>query len=472
MHEQLIDTSETPHVMLTRCGGDVTIATWQRKAVAVSGEGCDVETPEVDVVQVGADTAVSLRIPPHSRLTIGDVSGNLTIKHVAGLVSIGQVTGDLRLATVGNVQAKSAAKLHGEGIDGPLTVTAVTQTILLRNTRDVAIEQAGGDVSIRYANGDVALGRIGGRLDLRTISGSLTVKWVDGTVYFGNLGGQVMLSDVRSVVHLVGGLMQGEHTITGSADLFVYWPTGAALSLTAEAAQIRNGLKLRSVTETTSEGLTTLTGYLKDFKTALRLHTPARIGLLPWDGSGEPDYADGDVLFAPPPEPAAEPAAVPVQAVDVGMGTAVSRAVAEVLTSIELELGPEWKHRFAALELEKRLTEAIAAELQSDLTAALATTPAAAPVAAPPAPTAGIAAFRQAEQAVQKSLQQAEESMEVTRARAAGTAAEEEAGDVETAVPTPPANPTQQTPAQLRILDLLEKGAITVEQASQLLQAL
>ncbi|MCA9935443.1 MAG: hypothetical protein KC415_16020, partial [Anaerolineales bacterium] len=92
--------------------------------------------------------------------------------------------------------------------------------------------------------------------------------------------------------------------------------------------------------------------------------------------------------------------------------------------------------------------------------------------AAPPAPTAGIAAFRQAEQAVQKSLQQAEESMEVTRARAAGTAAEEEAGDVETAVPTPPANPTQQTPAQLRILDLLEKGAITVEQASQLLQAL
>ena len=111
MNEQIIDTSETPHVILTRCGGDVTIATWQRKAVAASGEGCGVETPEVDVVQVTADTAVSLHMPPHSRLTIGDVPGSLTIKNIAGLVNIGQVAGDLLLATVGNVQIKSVTNV-------------------------------------------------------------------------------------------------------------------------------------------------------------------------------------------------------------------------------------------------------------------------------------------------------------------------------------------------------------------------
>lgn len=473
MMERRFDTGNTPHVVLTLCGGDVQIGSWQRPAVEISGEVFEAEMPEVDLVQARAETAVSLRIPRHSRLTIADVPGSMTIKHVAGLIKVSAVQGNVTLSTVGNVQVESiGGSLHGEGIDGPLTVTAVaantSDAVTLRNTASVTIQQVAGGVSLRYANGDVELGTVNGSLEVHTISGSLRVTQAKGGVRLSNLGSAVNLPDVQGVVHLVGGLVEGEHLVAGQSDLFLYWPSAAPLSLLAEGSRIHNELKLRRLTETAvSDTLTSLSGYIEHQKTCLRLQTPARIGLLPWNGSGEPAYAD-DSLFAPSPEPAAEPAAgpAPMQRVDIKISTAVSRAVAEVLTSIELELGPEWKHRFTALELDKRLEAAIAAELLRPKTPEKAAPDAATTV------TPGMAAFAKAEHQVQKSLGQAEASMEVTRGRLSKAGLIEEK-EQETAVAPAPASPLSlQSPAQLRILDMLEKGVITVEQASQLLQAL
>ncbi len=469
MNEQRFDTGDTPHVVLVLCGGDVQIGSWQRQAVEINGEVFAAEMPEVDGVQVQAETAVSLRIPRHSRLTIADVPGSITIKHVAGLIKVGAVQGNVTLSTVGNVQVESiGGSLHGEGVDGPLTITAVATNTTLRNTASIAIQQIAGGVSIRYANGDVELGAVKGDLDAHTISGKLHVAQVQGAAKLSNLGGTLNLPDVQGVVHLVGGMVEGEHQVAGQSDLFLYWPSAAPLSLLAEGSRIYNELKLRRLTETAvSDTLTSLSGYIEHQKTRLRLQTAARIGLLPWDGSGEPAYAN-DSLFAPPPEPVAEPVSepAPMQTAGANVSTAVARAVAEVLTSIELELGPEWKHRFTALELDKRLEAAIASELLRPKTPEEAAPDAATAV------TPGMAAFARAEQQVQKSLGQAEASMEVTRGRLskAGTVAEKEG---ETAVvPTPTLPTPSQSPAQLRILDMLEKGIITVEQASQLLQAL
>ncbi len=476
MGEQRIDTGDTPHVMLTLCGGDVSVASWQRKAVEIIGEAFSAEMPEVDVVQVQAETAVSLHIPLHSRLTLADVSGSVTIKHISGLVNVGAVQGSVTLSTVGNVQVKSVgSSLHGEGIDGPLTVSAVSantpEAVILRNTANVTIQQIQGGVSIRYANGDVELGTVSGSLDLHTISGSLHVAQAGSTARLSNLGGEVNLPDVQGVVHLAGGLVEGEHLVAGQSDLFLYWPNAAPLSLLAEASRIHNGIKLQRITETAvSDTITSLSGYIEHQKTRLRLQTPARIGLLPWDGNAEPSYVDGEKLFAPPPEPTVQTALnpVPMPAAGVGIETAVSRGVAEVLASIELELGPEWKHRFVALELDERLRAAIAAEFldhkpPKEANANLAAT----------AVTPGMAAFAKAEEQVQKSLHQAEESIEVARGRLGKSQTAETAEKLDTAVAASSDEPAAaHSAAQLRILDMLEKGVITVEQASQLLQAL
>ncbi len=428
MNTQRLDTSDAPHVRLTHCAGDVQIGSWQRQGVEMRGTAYSATMTQADEIIIEAETAVSLLLPPHSRLTIGRVAGNLTIKHVAGLTGVEAVSGDLTLHNVGSVQvAQVGGQVHGEGLDGALKLTAVAGNITLRNTHDVTIQQAGGDLNLQFVNGDVALGEIEGDLTVRTVSGALHATRVGGTARLRNLGGALLLPQAQGAVHLLGGLVQGEHLLSGAGDLFLYWPGRAPLSLTAEGRQIVNRLKLQDVTETAvSAQATRLTGYLADHKTALRLHTTARIALLPWNGREEPGEADENVFVPEPEAERAQESESRARATQEEKGevweTAVARGVAEVLLSIELEFGPEWKHRFAALELEKRLIAAIHAELHRLTPTAQATsqpTHPAQPTSQPhqPAKPSSLATFHKAEQAVEKSLLQAEESMDVTRRR-------------------------------------------------------
>lgn len=469
MGERRFDTGETPHVVLSLCAGDVSVASWRRQAIEVSGAAFRAENSELDVVQVWAETAVSLKVPLHCRLTIGRVDGALTIKGVAGLAGIGQVQGDLTLSTVGSVQVERiGGALRGEGLDGPLAVTDAAQTVTLRNTQDVTIQQAGGSISIRYANGDVILGQVAGALEAHTLSGNLQVDTVGGPARLDNLGGPLLLRDAQDVVHLVGSLAQGEHQVSGQSDIFLYWPGKAPLYLVAEASQIYNGLKLRRKTETAiSPTLTALSGIIENHKTELRLATPARIGLLSWDGRGEPALADGNALFAPPPAPPNEPPAVeppaggsspglpatppatPAAFSPAALEAAIARGVGEVLASIELEFGPEWKYRFAALNLAERLQAAVLAELarrdaESEKPGAgsaereagggvpdsgLSVSMAVAEGDSGQPITPGQKAFHKAETAVVRSLEQAEESMDKTRSRLAQAEVQTEPGE-------------------------------------------
>ncbi len=428
MNTQRLDTSETPHVRLTQCIGDVQISSWQRQGVEVRGAAYRAAVTQTDEISIEAKTAVSLLLPPHSRLTIGRIAGNLTIKHVAGLIGVEVVGGNLTLHNVGNTQvAQVDGQVQGEGLNGALKLTAVAANITLRNTHNVTIEQAGGDVSIQFVNGDVALGEIAGDLVVRTVSGALQATRIGGTARLRNLGGGLHLPQVQGAVHLLGGLAQGEHWLSGTGDLFLYWPTDAPLSLIAEGKQIVNRLKLRDVQETTVVVATAvdieathLSSYLTDHKTTLRLQTTERIALLPWNGRDEPAAADESV-FVVAQSKSKKAKARKKKAKKAGevtgevWQTAVAQGVSEVLLSIELEFGPEWKHRLAALELDRRLIAAI----DTGLRRLTPTTQAANQPTQPTQPTSppALATFHKAEQAVKKSLRQAEESMEVTRGK-------------------------------------------------------
>lgn len=477
MNEQRFDTNDTPHVMLQQAQGTVTIGSWIRSAVTVTGETATAVAPEANLVTITAVTDIQIMMPTHGRLTIETVQGNLTIKHVAGLAKIGQVHGDLTLKNVGDVQVDVVqGALHGEGIDGPLTAGDVGQQVTLRNTHQVEIRQAQQAASIRYVNGRVTLGHVGGSLDLHTISEDLTITEAGADVKLSNLGGQNKLLQAQGPIFLVGGLVMGEHSFTGQDDIFVYWPSAAPVNLVATAAKISNRLRLRQAGETSEGETVTLTGFIEHRKTFLILKTPGRMGLVKWDRSGEPAFTATDFDFTEP-TPAAPPvemsAALPIEAVGIGIGTAVSQGVANVINRLELELGPEWGRRFAALELEEKFVAAITAEL-SHLE----------PPVPSVQPTPGTAAFHKAEQKVAQSLQKVTATMDKTRKKLTApqteptpsTAAETTAVDDAPPPPTTPI-PAADAPipapaAQLRILDMLEKGVISVSEASELLQAL
>ncbi|MCA9969754.1 MAG: hypothetical protein KC425_06045, partial [Anaerolineales bacterium] len=103
------------------------------------------------------------------------------------------------------------------------------------------------------------------------------------------------------------------------------------------------------------------------------------------------------------------------------------------------------------------------------------------------APSPGTTAFTQAETAVRRSLQKIEDSIDSARQKLAAPPTHDDAAvqptpaapaapaPQPTAMPDTPAPADRQPPqtaAQLRILDLLEKGTLSVEEAAHLLQAL
>ncbi|MCA9959905.1 MAG: hypothetical protein KC443_12765 [Anaerolineales bacterium] len=490
MNEQRFDTNSTPHVMLQQCEGTVTIGSWIREAVTATGESFTAESPEANLITITAAHDLQLMLPRHGRLTIETVTGSLTIKHVAGLAKIGQVQGDLTLKNVGDVQVDSVhGALNGEGIDGPVTVGEVAQVVILRNTHNVSVQQAQQEVSIRYVNGRITLGTVGGDIDLHTVSEDLSIAQAGGSVKLSNLGGQNNLPQVKGPVFLVGGLVTGEHIFTSEGDIFVYWPSAAPVNLIATATKISNRLRLRQAGETTDGDKVTLTGYIEHRKTFLVLKTPGRIGLVKWDQSGEPAFAETDFDFTEPaPAPDVEMTEA-METVGVGIGTAVSQGVTNVINRLELELGPEWGRRFAALELEEKLTEAIAAELARG-GLGIGESGGGETAVSPPPVTPGMVAFQKAEQKVEQSLQKATTTMDKTRQKLAAPETDPQPGPQQpkpkAAAPTQDTSPaaaakpqgdspkeaSSQPAAQLRILDMLEKGVISVEEASKLLQSL
>lgn len=469
MSEQRIDTQETPHVVVSGCVGDLIISRWTRAGVGVTGEQFTAVSPELDLVTIASEKPLQIQTPTHARLTIQTVQGNLTIKHVAGLVKVGQVQENLTLKSVGSIQIEDVQQeVQGESVDGPLRITAVHGPITLRNCSDVQIETADQGVSVRYVNGRVTLGSVEGDLDLHTISSDLTVTAVSGHVRASNLGGQNRLTDVQGRVVLGGGLVSGEHSVQAQGGIYLYWPTSAPLHLQATGGEIVNKLPLKQPIQSVENGLTTLSGYIQNRKTFLVLKTVGQIGLTTWDQSGEPVFVAADFVATPSSPVVADTPAVS------HLETAVSQAVNQVLARIEMEFGLEWKHRLAAMELADRLTAALMRQLAQLPSTSAALTPA----------TPGVQAFARAETAVRHSLQKVSDSLDKARQKLQDSPTPETAADVapRTASPPPPLLPPatpvsvptlpNHSPAQLRILDLLEKGVISVEDAGKLLQAL
>jgi hypothetical protein len=469
--EQRIETGDTPHVIVTTCQGALSVGSWIRSGVGVTGEAFTAESPEADTVTVRSQADLTIQMPPDGRLSLEGLHGPVTVKHLAGLVQIGETPGDLTLRDTNHVQVENVHQsLAGQNLNGALTVAAVQGDLTLRNAADVTVEAVHGAASLHYVNGRVRLDQVQGDAALHTVNDDLHLGRIHGELRLSNLGGQTRVEQVDGDLWLAGGLAGGEHSFYAEGDIYVYWPPDAPLNLIATGGTVDHRLLLQETAVTSTEENTTLTGALAETKTTLRLRTPGRIAILPWSGEEEPAFdpaAFAPAVFARETPPDAESAPdLPAQSETAG---AIETAVTRVLEQLVAELGAAWRERFAAVQLEQRLTTA--------LTAALAEAEAL-PAAPPAAPTPGEAAFAAAEEKVKASLDKAQRHVDYTRRRiqreetagAAPPEAEEKPAELETEAEKPA--PAAAASAQLRILQLLEDGALTVDEASQLLKSL
>lgn len=410
MSKERYELGKAPHIIVAECAGDLVVRGWGDSAVLV--KGTHESSEEEGWLQLRTHGSLQLRVPAGAILSVKEVHGDLLIKGVEGELDLPEVGGDLVLKNVGEV---SVGTVHGDltvrQANGPLQLAEVMGDLALRNVGPVAVTTVHGDLSARYVDGDARVQEVMGDISLYTINGDAEVERGHRDVNLNNLSGSVEVVDALGDIRLLGGLAPGKHHLTALGDVVVRWPTGTALNVIATAPRIMNRLPLEAVQE--EEG--SFSGHIGDGDTTLILSAGGRVVLK------EIDAAQRNVDFT----------------AEWAFGTDFAEVGAE-LAGLGAEITNELNAHLS--EFSRHLDERLGADFAQKMADRTA---------------------EKAERAVQRAMHQAE------RARRQATAW------------TPPPAPRKarkeqqaSTDEQMKILDMLEKGIISVEEADTLLKAL
>lgn len=406
-----IETGKAPQIFVGACDGDLVIRGGAELALLVRGEYTAAE--KAGGYHLTGRGDLRLVVPSGATVSVEEVSGKLIVKGVAGACQVGRVYGDAVL-TVG----------------GPTHIDAVHGDLSARNIDALAVGEVHGDADARRAGGlalsavygDLVARQIAGPVTVEEVSGNVDVRGVDGNVAISRAHhnanvfyakGQVTLGRVDGDVWLRGALSPGNHAVAARGDIILRWPANAPLNLVAAGRQIDNRLPLQDIVDKDGR----LTARLGSDGANLTLSADGRVILK----EGDPDEK---WEFGPEGEEYQFEAVMEgfdMENIAARIEAEVNNHLARVARDFETHLGPEFGQRMA----EK--------------------------------------AARQAERAAERVERSRRKSDWRGRAAASAAAAE--------AAPTAPRR-TASPEEQLKILKMVESGAITPEDAGMLLEAL
>lgn len=408
------ETGKAPHIHILTARGDVSVRAWQESRTAVSGNA---EVEEVEGgLRMTAKGSLSIRLPEAAALTIDQASGDMSLRGLQGDLQLGDFSGDLVIKNAGRV---SLRKVSGDlvlvNLNGDATIDEVSGDASMRRVLGVRIGAIHGDLSARFVDGAVEIGQGHGDINLNTVSDDLSIDRSQRDVNLRNLGGVCRVESAHGDIRLRGGLMTGKHSFKADGDIVLRWPANAPLSLTARAPSILNRLPLED--PVSEEGL--LTGHIGDGAAVVNLEAGGRIVLKAAEPDSEQDWDNMGAEFASFGD---EMAGFGAEMAGLGERLAgqLESQMAQISVRLESKFGPDFAQRMA----EK--------------------------------------AARRAEQAVERVARHAEKSR-----RHAGRH-----GDWSPPPPPPKQKGGVSAEEQRKVLEMLEKGLISVDEANALLKAM
>lgn len=421
MSKQIYEPGKTEWIEIGRCDGNLLVKGWADSRIAVQGNH---ETGEVEgMMTITSNESLAVWLPAGASLIVRTVEGDVVVKGVRGELQIETVMGDLVLKGGGSAGA-SVTAVHGSlavrGVDGPLQIGTVHGDAAFRNADRLQIERVHGDLAARYVEQDVQVTEVYGDISLHTVSGDVEVAHAHGDASLGNLGGLLNVEQGDGDIRLRGGLSAGKHHLKALGNIVVRWPGAEPLAVHATAASFSNRLPLQELDEQQDEesGKRRLSGQMGDGETVLVMDAGGNIVL---KATGEADWeTDFEAGWA-----------------EAGVGAAVD------LTGLAEQISGEISARMA--ELSARMEERFGGDFPQRMAEKAA---------------------RKAEQAMSRAARHA--------ARHQRRANEWYAPPAPPASPEPPKARRKQPTAeeQVKILSMLEKGIISVEEAETLLSAL
>lgn len=412
MSKERIETGPAPALSVS-CQGDLVIKGWDETAIGVRGEyNLDESGKHWAITSMGD---LVLHIPHETALHIAGVAGDLVVKYSGGDVAIDSVKGDtvlrgLASAKVGTVHGDVSLRQS----TGPARFETVYGDLNATHIRELSVSTLNGDLNGRHIMGAVTIESAGGDINLRTSDGPVTVLSSQRDVNLSGVTGEVNARGVQGDIRLKGGLTAGNHVLIAERDIVVRWPAEMPINLIATAPAVNNRATLDEFEQKGEAWI----GRIGDSKTNVELTAGRQIQIKDAEAI-DPRWEDFDEH--------GEDFAFAFDFANMG-----DRISAQVNEKIEL-----FTHK-----MEQQFGPNFGREIGEKMA-------------------------RKAEQAAQRAEKAAE------RARAQG---ERGARWQDFPPPAPSAAPPPPKPAspeeQLKILRMVEKGTISPEEASMLLEAL
>jgi DUF4097 and DUF4098 domain-containing protein YvlB len=416
MSKQRIETTKAPHIHLD-CGGNLRVNSWAEAAVLVRGSDHKAAQGEKkddlsDNLIIESQSDLHLTVPEGAILTISSASGDAIVKNISGGLNLIQAMGDLVLNNVANADIGIVnGDLSAHNMSGDLVINEIMGDASLKNIAGVTINNVYGDCAIKNTEGAVEVQNIMGDFSLRNVHGDLDLQTIHRDINLRNLSGLVHVNHVFGDVRLTGGLIPGKHHLNADGDIVLRWPQGAPLNVEAIASKISNRLELADMVEEKGR----LTGRIGQGDTFLILEAKGRIILKDVQPTNEWDDFDGTEFD------------LDLSGLGEKISGEISSRMEELSARLEHNFGPEF-----AARMEEQALRAAA----------------------------------KAEKAAAKAMQQVEKTARQVRWQSDHTM-------WKPAAPAAPAKERQATEAeQLKILKMVEKGVITPDEASTLLEAI
>jgi hypothetical protein len=420
MSKKRFETGSSPQITISECHGDLSISGGPEAVVIVRGNEYQATESEKGLA-IESHDSLAVRVPQGASLLLQAMHGNLSIKGIAGDIQLADVRGNVLMKNVGAVALQT---VHGDvvakNVDGAFSLELGHHDVALRNSGDLEIGLVHGDLAARYVQGSVSVREVMGDVSLRTVNGNVTIQHGRRDANLRNLGGNTLVENIDGDIRLVGGLAAGKHTFSAGGDIVLSWPPDEPVNLAATAATIRNRLNLTDVSE--AEG--SLSGRIGDGETHLILAAKGHIIL-------KQAHSEGDSFVNIGIDESGFEFGFSLGDIGEKITEEMDSRLAEVAARFEEKWGPDLAHK-------------VEAKAQ--------------------------AAAKRAEVAAEKAMRRAEQAMKQARWQ----------GERHVWAPPPPAAPAAPNAKaqpgteeeRLKILSMVEKGIISPEEASTLLDAL
>jgi len=200
-----IHVGNSPKIKVDTIGGDLSIVGWEGADLLIKGDDEEIRFEQTDeAVSVSSGEDLSLRVPKAASFDIGMISGDASIRGLAGDFHLKEIGGDLSIRDGGSI-----------------TIDTVHADFSLRGAKgNLHVKNAHSDVSIRDVEGSVTLDSVADDLALRGARGDIKV----------NVGEDVVL--------YLEPKADGEYSVTAGEDILLVLPPSANATVSMQGDEI------------------------------------------------------------------------------------------------------------------------------------------------------------------------------------------------------------------------------------------